>query len=340
MSRLAAVLSAEMGGGIGDLATSVGMDRHHFFRLRARWKAVRSLRSLAPFAGRKLRRSGSEALNDLADELVLTSEPGTSAGLLADALVRGARSEIGRAQALKAVRDARLRQSTKPENLAKFFGRALLIDITGIDLLIDDGRGPSRYGAAALVVERSTGLMLGHAAGCEYQAIDLQHEALVRSLGAVRNVGFVGRDAATVEFVAAEGGDVWRRRLRDRLQGDDIHVVDMGERRYGERLVSLVGQRVGRVALRPRAMGRTAERPGRRLLGENDVRALFDEAVQDFNAARLDDLVRDLGLEHPRASQEPVREFISLIMSVPGADVGAGLMAVALRGLVDRLGAG
>ena len=70
---------------------------------------------------------------------------------------------------------------------------------------------------------------------------------------------------------------------------------------------------------------------------ENDVRALFDEAVQDFNAARLDQLIDDLQVEHRFTDGEPARVFLSLATSVPGADVGAGMMAGALRRLVDRL---
>jgi len=336
LRRLAAVLAVEKGGNIGDLAASVGMDRHHFFRLRAGWKAVRSLRSLAPFAARKARRSGFEFLDGLAADLVFASNPGASDGELADVLTRTV-GELGRSHALKAVRRAKLRLSTIPDNLSKFFGRALLIDVTAIDLPISDGRGPSRYGTAALVVERSTGLILAHASGQDHRTIDLQHEALVRSLDLVRNVDSVRQESAFVEFVAADGEDVWRLGLRDRLQGPDIHVVDVGERRFGERLVSLLGQRIGRVALRPRATGRGAEHPADYVLMENDVRALFDEAVQDFNAARLDQLIDDLQVEHRFTDGEPARVFLSLATSVPGADVGAGMMAGALRRLVDRL---
>lgn len=337
LRRLAAVLSAEAGRNIGDLAADAGMDRHHFFRLRSRWRSMRSLRSIAPFAGRKQRRSGSNALDVLAAELLSSSDAERSAGSLADALIDASGGELGRTLALRTIRRARMRESTRPSNLARLFGRAMLVDLSAIDMPIGHGPGPGRYALAAFVVERSTGLILGHAAGHDHEAVGLQREALSRAWDGLAPFGLTSSERSSTEFVAADGDDEWRASLRRCAASPNVRVVDSGSRRFGERLVSIVGQRVGRVVLRPRASADTVVRRSGPHFSRDDVRALLWEAVSDFNAGRLRQLAGDLELDLTGGAPDPARAFVSYANLLNGTDVGVRMLARTLDHLVTRL---
>lgn len=335
LDRLRAVLAAEDGEPIGELAAGLGMDRPAFFRLRARWRAERSLRSIAPFAGRKLRRAGREDLDGAASALVLEASAEASAAELANALVVRAGNKVARTQALAAIRRARLATSTKQERLSKHFGRALLRDITALDLNVSLPNGTIDRCIGIFMLERSSGLILGHAAGQRALSFDLEAMALDRSLAYAGARDPQPDRLARLEWVAGEWSGGWFDQIKDAVDATEGRFLNRGDRRFGERMVSLIGPRLSRIAMRPRSTFRIDSEQAPPILDPQHASALIDDAVYDHNLARLSRLAIDLGVELQKRPQDPARLFIELAGTIPGADEGISMMSSTLR-LVEK----
>lgn len=298
IARLAAIAAVEEGGAVAEAAADLGIDRVAFYRLRRKWDGTRSIRALTPFADKAPRRIAAGVLSGaegMALEVVRAAAPNASARSMAASLAMRANG-ISEPTALRLVREARMSLSGDPDHLARTFGKVLLVDLSAVSLAVDLGRGSVVTPIVAVVMDRSSRLIIGHAAGPPDQAPALQRVAVSRAYAALAyHVGGV-TDAdgdPELEIVLAEGAEGAAATLRTLVAAPLLELASGGPRRFGQRLISLTGHRLGRLRLRPRATA--AASPWNGSLSDlshppmppADAVALIDEAVRDHNRARL-----------------------------------------------------
>lgn len=238
-------------------------------------------------------------------------------------------------QALSIVRQGRLKLATDREQLGKTFGLAVIADISAVSLLAVDHAGVAPV-VVAVVFDRTSRLIFGHAAGLAPQARDLQIEAL-RSAAELMNAGRAaeGADrqgAATLEIVLSDDMQGGSRDVAQELSEEGFAIAAKGERRFGRELLSLLGHRLGSVFLRPRltsaaSAARTSmSEPSHPPLPLRDAVALADEAVCSHNRARVVDLFERMQTDPVvagtllRPTGDPRLAFLDLVGRWTGAD--------------------
>ncbi|MES2753505.1 MAG: hypothetical protein V4659_02450 [Pseudomonadota bacterium] len=307
--RLAAVLEAErdVRPGLAELAARAGVDRSVFFHLRRQWRERRSLSVLTPFAGTPLRgavdRGGSKPALPIVRRLVAESPDFVSAGEIARQVVREMREEVSYKTALRLVRLERQKSATDADYLRGNYGRTLLLDISAVDIPISGVE--TAVAIAAVVMDRSSLLVLGSAAGGSSDMLSLQSLAIRRArqlLADERLDRAMPPDDVNVEFVLADGAAPLTAlpSAIDRRGGMD--VVTRGPRRFGRRASGLLGGRLGGLRLMPHATatGRpesAALATKRSPVTVGHAAELVDRAVLDHNGPRITALRAAAGSE-------------------------------------------
>lgn len=268
MARLEAVLAAE-GDTIGlvEAARLAGVGRTAFFLLRRAWNTNKSLRALAPYERRQdasklfvepAKRRGKMSRFQVGERTAaveaIRADPSASNGAIAALVAERTASSLDRRTLISLVRKERRLLHFSPQLLIGVYGRSLVADVSALDMTLDDG-GEGQAAIAAFLVERSTGLVLGHAVGERNDGIELQRRAAERALAflAMNTADVaIGTDVAMTLVVGpGSGGEVDAlSTLARSVPG--VEVVSAGRFRFGRKVSSLIG-RPGRIALRPMA---------------------------------------------------------------------------------------
>jgi hypothetical protein len=315
--RLTALLAADGNPApdLTEIATSAGLSRTLFYNLRKRWSKNKSLRSISPYQPRSGggaeapdgsrpdgdagRRHSNEAEAALAEIL---ADPLANNGQIASRVAVSTRTALDRRTLVKIVQRERRLLHFRPLDLLPVYGRSLLADITAVEIALEEDEH-LEVAVLAMLIERATGLVLGHAVGTAQDGIALQVKAALRAvaflaehradtpLGTPVDIRVVV-GPAELEQVARIGDTLARHLGRE-------NVVSVGWRRFGERAASLIGQ-PGRVRLRPMATMPQQEMldpsriPGPRL-SRADADALLGTELARHNRSALDGL-RVVGL--------------------------------------------
>ncbi|MGU3314052.1 hypothetical protein ACLBWH_00760 [Sphingomonas sp. M6A6_1c] len=246
-------------------ALMAGLTADGLFGLRRKWEAARSLASIAPYLGRA-ERQPTQRLDDdpivIAARALIADEPGSPDSVLASRL----RKDFGASvpNMIRLVRRLRRDDATDPARVGKTFGRSLLVDLCAIDYVTV--ARPVTTIVCAVVVERTSGLILGHAVEASDGDTVAAESAAVRAA-----IAFVTERRLDVDGVPSEIeltiGDgprapgAFASAQRIRCEGVDLRVNSVGPRRYGQRLVSQLGKRLGRLWWRPRSSAPGCEPP-------------------------------------------------------------------------------
>ncbi|GAA0732159.1 hypothetical protein [Sphingomonas japonica] len=275
-------------------AAAAGVTTDGLFAIRRKWEASRSLVSIAPYLGRAERQPTQRDEDDpvvVAARTLIAGMPGSPDSVLASRL----RQQFGTAipNMIRLVRRLRRDEATVPDRIGGTFGRALLVDLSAIDRVTTDQ--PAVPIVCAVVIERASGLILG--AAVEESGGD----TLTAQVAAVREaIAFVSKhaldvagDISAVELTIGDGPDAaeaFAAAERLKREGVDLRVNSSGPRRYGQRLVSQLGKRLGRLWWRPRFTAPGSE-PSKADLGNAiavaDAAVLIAGEVEDHNGEIL-----------------------------------------------------
>lgn len=237
-------------------ATAAGLTTDGLFAIRKKWEASRSLASIAPYLGRAERQPTQREEDDpvvVAARALIISMADSPDSVLASRL----RQEFGTAipNMIRLVRRLRRDDATVPDRIGGTFGRALLVDLSAIDR-VTLGQ-PAVPIVCAVVIERASRLILGWAveeSGGDTTAAQVAAARDAMAFVSKHALDIAG-DVAAVELTIGDGPDAvdaFANAERLKREGIDLRVNSSGPRRYGQRLVSQLGKRLGRLWWRPR----------------------------------------------------------------------------------------
>ena len=237
-------------------ATAAGLTTDGLFAIRKKWEASRSLASIAPYLGRAERQPTQREEDDpvvVAARALIISMADSPDSVLASRL----RQEFGTAipNMIRLVRRLRRDDATVPDRIGGTFGRALLVDLSAIDR-VTLGQ-PAVPIVCAVVIERASRLILGWAVEESGGDTTAAQAAAARDAMAFvsKHALDIAGDVAAVELTIGDGPDAvdaFANAERLKREGIDLRVNSSGPRRYGQRLVSQLGKRLGRLWWRPR----------------------------------------------------------------------------------------
>lgn len=335
LRRLSALLALDEGAvGVVEAGEAAGMARSAFHKLRKRWEKAPSIVSVAPYATRSAR--GSEISGSRIRE-VASGEDATDSPLLAlvrEVLLNDASMSNG--QAARFVRDAdadapeqqtmvklvrRMRHelSLQPEALHKGFGRRLLVDLCALGIMVADA-DPIEVPLAGFVVDRTSGLVLAAKVARREDMWSALEGAIRRARTVlVRNELDVVRDTdavATVVVPSIEAHVAKAFRSREA----PIAYIATGDRRFGQRLVSAVGRRIGKIELKSAYTKPGSGVPSRIAspfsvpMSMQDIEALVNAEVAKWNEPILT-RIRASGLDTmaPRGDEGSIDATLVLI---------------------------
>lgn len=336
--RLAALLDVERG--LVDLtggAREAGVARTLFYNLRKAWRLRRSLRSLVPYAkgpnpapsfvephkreGLIARRQATERAAAVA---AIRADPAASSDEIASRIAEETGSELDRRTLVSLARQERRLLHFSPHLLRGVYGRSVLADVSALALLVESG-GQAETAIAAMIVERSTGLVLGHAVGRRRDGAVLQVSAASRAITFLYERGLdVPADVVVgMMLVVPPGTGARIDRLIERgvaALGSDA-VIEKGRLRFGRRLAALIGQ-PGSIGLRtmstvPRRNVTAPEQPLRQaVLSVGEADALLGAELLRHNRSALDAL-RLAGFGREGASAGAMARLIAAVFDVP-----------------------
>lgn len=330
IARLKAVLAVEeRPRDLAAAAAIAGMGRTAFFGLRRAWKAERSLRSLAPYERREhdstsfvepTERNEGKSKRQVAERTAaveaIRADPAAGNGRIAALVAERTASTLDRRTLTSLVRQERRLLHFSPHLLLGVYGRSLVADVSALDLSLGE-EGDERTAVAAFMIERSTGLVIGHAVGTRDDGVHLQRRA------ARRAVAFLGRERADVpvdtpvamRLVVGPGPEeevVALAAVAASVLGEGA-VVSTGRLRFGRRAASLIG-RPGRIALRPMATVPAVDEPprgaGRPSVTAAEADVLLGVELERHNRSALDAL-RIVGLASGGAESGAMAKLIT-----------------------------
>lgn len=319
LDRLEAVWRAERGEPLGPLAELAGLKRAGFYNLRTAWRC-NSLAGLVPHdtrSGRRVDADDDDPLRKQAVKLLrekpLCRNVDVAKSILAenpklvpkDATPHYALTVLQRLQRL--VREERRSLSADPTFVGAVYGRALVLDLTAVQILIEAAAERSLAAAAtadrslavaAILLETASGLILGSALGLIGAGSSLQIDSLMSGLS------FLEREQADLPVVGNEmprlGWMVPASLDADRLSKavapyvGDLTIGRAGGFSFGQQVVQVVGPRIGRTALIPRrtlsADVDIDEYLSRRIfpiVTLNEARAIWNREIERHNADRI-----------------------------------------------------
>jgi hypothetical protein len=266
----------------------------------------------------------------LVEEVIRASLPDAAARTMADEVVRRAGGRISLDASLGMVRAARMRLSSDPNYLRDRFGRVLLVDVSAVSLAVYDAEGKVLPMNVAVVLDRASRLILGHAACIATAALEGQ----IRAVQATSVVGSTPDSeptaaSAKLEVVIGYGSEEAVEELATAARQVGADVIDRGERRCGSRMLSLIGHRLSRLRLRPRATNPNSVWAGSTAglsfapMDQVRAKALIDEAVREHNRARL------VGLTGPEegGDSQLIERYLERFVQMTNAPEGVALLS-------------
>lgn len=329
--RLKSILAAETGDRpMADLAQEAGLDRTRFFRLRQRWRADRSLRSVIPQGQRRPRKiapraksAAASSAKGVVESAVALNSPSLSTSYIAGLVVGSLQGGVSMQTATRLVRLERARQARDPEVLKTRFGEEMLIDLCAVSLRLSEGADVGGAVVVAVVMDAASRLLIGHAAGGVHNSLGLQRRAMERAIALL--------DVDESRGLPAQTHLVLGWSDKKRLTGLEFFawsrpgvrsVSATSPHRFGRSLIDLIGHRIDRLRLKPKSTDpdSTGHRNVRDLSGppmtEAHARAFVDEAVENYNAPIIATL-KEAGVLRP-AGAGAARMAVTLDYLLPG----------------------
>ncbi|MBD8736238.1 hypothetical protein [Sphingomonas sp. CFBP 13706] len=279
-----------------------GMGRSTFFALQKRWNHERSVKALLPFATRPPRRKPLPSMG--------TPQPGNGDDR------SDAASAVLSLPAMRLRERERMRaEAAQPAVLLQRFGHEFVLDVSAVDMIVQDERGP-RWRICAFLIERASGLILSAGAAGSNEAPPMRTVAREGHRTAAELRIAVRDPSLTVVMPEPHGHEAvpWlqsHKRLGDVLGRD--RVLFEGPRRFGTALLESVGEKVGALGLRPRATPRTV--PTRKQTSETPAPSSDDmEILLEVQVARHNEPIvrrlRSLGLIGGKGDPQPLLELL------------------------------
>ncbi len=330
LRRLSAVLESEKPDAPTgtELAALAGISIRLFYDLKRRWKRERSLAVLVPFQQPKrlspLNQGAGHEIARVAGELAAATPDYVAAGVIAREVARRIEGPNAFRSALRHVRMARLRLSKDIAYLGSNYAQNITCDVSSISIPAF-GNPQMAVPGVAFVMERASRLVLSAVVVSSAGVLAAQRKAAVSAIEflseqRVDRLAGVGQHIET-EFVLGDCPQDTLECIRGRLFGTPgLDLIDNGSRRFGQRLVSLLGSRVGKIAFAPRF---TAERA--KLTGALEPSGLANHAQAL------------IGLEFERHN-EPILAVLEEVRFKNLELIADGAMAARLKLIADTLG--
>lgn len=312
-------------------ARTAGVTTDGLAAIRRKWDADRTLASVVPYLGRSERQPTQRSDDDpivVEARALIADRPGATDSQLASELRRRGGASVP--NMIRLVRRLRRDEATDPSVIGVTYGKALLVDVCATDAVT----AADRPIAFALVVERASRLILGAAAGTvDDDTIALELRAVSAATARIAADGLdadAGGTVAAVELTIGDGPGVDAAfAAADVLRevGFDVRANSRGPRRYGQRLVSLLGRRLGAISWRPRSSTRGAEAPpGAIRMDLSAAHGLLDLEVDRHNAEILANLGEGRVLTARVMDGAMARALVQVtsILSGDGVDAGGG----------------
>jgi len=303
---LAAVLLAERMGSAAPharIADRFGLGRTTFYRYRKAWAARRSLSSITAYEGRapRLPSDGEpERRARVAARAAMVADQACSNGAIARAVLDEHGEAVPRSlnTIVKLVQLERRAMMLDPTSLGKTYGRSLLFDYSALSNGVVVG-GTVVPMVAAFIVERGAGLVIGYAAGSGGDEATLFQRAAVKALAFLARefADLEGDEVAVVFSETKQSTSSWRAAPSYKI----LDLSRTGMFRAGGKLMSLIGPRLGTLALMPRHTSssewpeRLTKPRGQGPYALDNVDAVVGDAVALHNAPILA-LLREDGL--------------------------------------------
>ncbi len=257
IARLASVVGGGVAAGFG--GGSAGgeptVSRATVFRLRSAWRREASLRAILPtsFRGARPRAGVGTAMSAVVRRLLAESPAFVSSSAIAREVVAILGGEVAVGAALRSVRRERALMVEDPARLEADFGRGVVVDVTAMSL----GTGVESA-LICLVVERSSGLIVGSAVGLAASWAPLMFAAVGDAAAKLAGGGIdravdEGVDT-TVSVLVPAPRTPGEFEISERVAGyGRAPGVRFSKARPGELATSVLGGRVGAVRFRPRS---------------------------------------------------------------------------------------
>ena len=345
LERLQALVALETDGmKVGEAAALAGLSRQAFHKLRSKWRAERSIRSVTPYRfklstvavgkdGDDVFAGGEPASTDapLARALDLVTErTAESNGRLGRRLRKAIDDSISLPTAVDVVRRARSVAALDPDRLATMFGSSVLIDFVGVRI---DGvvAETEEMVVAALVLERASGIVLGFDVGERHRMSESQLGSIRDALETISRLEIdPDRDAGTSCRVVLPSSDQADRRakhsgrLREVLGKDRVYST--GVRRFGVRTTSIIGHKLERLRLFSRiGEGETGQafrpvspEPGEPVVAMHQFAVLARSEIDRRNEpllAKVRELSGQLDLSATGAMTTTLRRILTILKS-------------------------
>lgn len=225
------------------------------------------------------------------------------------------------------IRVARRLMQTDADFLMTHYGRGLLIDVVGTDIVLD--LEEPRPAVIALIIETASGVVLGAGIGPSEDQFLIQTDAVKQALKFVSFYRYDRKlwDGDKPELYWAVTPTIelgYSVEVLKRVSGK-VAITNSGGYARGLQADQLLGSKLGRVNLAPR---RLDDRPaGGKILPGNTMQidraaALLDSAVAEHNRERLSVLFqvedsRDIGLTHEGSMVWVLKTVYNEIIDAP-----------------------
>lgn len=313
LGRLTALAACEAGKTTREAAEISSVSMPTMFRIKRTWadKENRSLKSISGFAGRKRRGASSserfEQARLVAQTLLTHGRGPRSVHDFADSIRRNSGGSISTKAAERIARDALSDKRLTAENLARAYGRDVIVDAVAVSLVVegvDDPLQPEQTGNAlavlAVVVEKASGLILAAEVAREADAVRSQYRALVAAnwFLSENNADALWSEPAQLHVTVGPKADGYGVQFASRLKKlvGEKQVKAVGPRRFGRATKQVLGSSLGPLKFlagstecgnietaQVRAIGRGA-------VSLNKAREMVATIVHQHNRALLDRL--------------------------------------------------
>ncbi|KQO58622.1 hypothetical protein [Sphingomonas sp. Leaf257] len=292
MERLRAIEAATReGADLNAIAGRLPMGRTAFYELRRRWTSERSLRVVAPWGTRTRRpKFGLPAKrSDIAEGGEAEDGDG---GTNRPSLPTARRLARERTRAL----------ASRPSVLRANFGRNFALDVSGVDIIVKGERGSS-WLTCAFLLECASGLILSAGAGSAEASPSLAKVVRNGMTVATELRLDVKEPSFSVVMPEPQDGEMYQW-LQNRLRLSEILGEDRlsftGPRRFGNTLLEVVGDRIDKLMLRPRAGTRSGAPTAKQVANTpsptaEEIEVLLDVAVRRHNQP-IEKRLKRLGL--------------------------------------------
>lgn len=265
LARLTALAQLEAGKTTKEASEIASVSLPTMFRLKRAWKDEknRSLTSIAGFSGRKKRGTDtSERFNHarFLAKLMLQSGPGPrSVNDFAELIYLQSDQSISLKAAERIARDALSDKMLLSENLARRYGRDIVVDAVAVSLVIEDtfdaGTLSKELALLALVLDRASGLVLAAEVTRECDAVRSQYAALASANWFVRDKRAEAQwlEPARIHVTVGPAADPYAPNFAARLKTllGERQVKSDGPRRFGRAAKEILGSSLGPLMLLP-----------------------------------------------------------------------------------------